>query len=152
MTIPEKIDLEPRTIGLFQRHDPTTSLAGITSIDKQTKEKENDRFSHFSSIMEVSKRPAQIQEVGPMKKKAGGREIFFHSPILDRKVWALTLALFDIAPAAPRILRSMSVSINDGFAPPANFALVGGGGVYRSSFPRVENFGYLKRLGLKSVL
>lgn len=46
----------------------------------------------------------------------------------------------------------MSVSLNDGFAPPANFALVGGGGVYRSSFPKVENFGYLRRLGLKSIL
>jgi hypothetical protein len=71
---------------------------------------------------------------------------------LEDVSWFLRLYVGALAPAAPRILRSMSVSLNDGFAPPANFALVGGGGVYRSSFPRVENFGYLRRLGLKSVL
>jgi len=35
--------------------------------------------------------------------------------------------------------------------PPDNFALVSGK-VYRSSFPCVENFGYLKKLGLKTIL
>lgn len=89
MTIPEKPDFETRTIGLFQRHESTTPLASITSTDKQTKEKENERLNHFSSIMEVSKRPVQIQEAGPMKKKAGGRETFFHSSALDQKVWVV---------------------------------------------------------------
>ncbi|KAL7273478.1 tyrosine-protein phosphatase siw14 [Rhizina undulata] len=53
----------------------------------------------------------------------------------------------------PKIFRSMSMSLNEGYSPPANFALVGCGGlVYRSSFPKIENFGYLKKLGLKSIL
>lgn len=37
------------------------------------------------------------------------------------------------------------------FTPPENFSMVCEG-VYRSSFPRVENFSYLKHLGLKSIL
>lgn len=73
MTILEKVDLDSRTVGLFQKHETTTSL---TSNEKHTKDKENERFNHFSSIMEVPKRPAQTQEVGPMKKKAGGMELF----------------------------------------------------------------------------
>lgn len=152
MTILEKVEFDPRTVGFFQRHETTTS---ISLTEKQIKEKENERFNHFSSIMDVPKRLAQTQEIGPLKKKAGGMEISPNSLILGWEVWIVScsnILLSGVAPAAPRILRSMSVSINDGFAPPANFALVGGGGVYRSSFPRVENFGYLKRLGLKSIL
>lgn len=80
MTILEKVELDPRTVGLFQRHETT---APISSTEKQTKEKENERFNHFSSIMEVPKRPAQIQEVGPMKKKAGGMELSLNSLIPD---------------------------------------------------------------------
>lgn len=64
MTILEKVDLDSRTVGLFQ-----------TNNEKHTKDKENERFSHFSSIMEVPKRSAQTQEIGPMKKKAGGMEL-----------------------------------------------------------------------------
>lgn len=87
MTILEKADPEPRTVGLFQKHETTTPLASVvTGTDKQTKEKENERLNHFSSIMEVPKRPAQTQEIGPMKKKAGGRELhsdfFFLMPLL----------------------------------------------------------------------
>lgn len=37
------------------------------------------------------------------------------------------------------------------YTPPENFAMVCEG-VYRSSFPRVDNFSYLKKLGLKSIL
>ncbi|KAH8155816.1 uncharacterized protein LAJ45_00828 [Morchella importuna] len=134
---------------MFNNHELATSQSitknVVTVRDSQTKSKENERVNHRISSMDperptirirsnsstrvedLPKRSTANQEIGPVKKKAG-------------------------APAAPRILRSMSVSLNDGFAPPANFALVGGGGVYRSSFPRVENFGYLRRLGLKSVL
>ena len=35
--------------------------------------------------------------------------------------------------------------------PPENFTLVSKG-IYRSAFPKRKNFGFLKRLGLKSVL
>jgi hypothetical protein len=35
--------------------------------------------------------------------------------------------------------------------PPANFNLVVSG-VYRSSFPKKKNFGFLKKLGLRSIL
>lgn len=68
MTILEKVDLDPRTVGLFQT---TTSL---TNNEKHTKDKENERFN-FSSIMEAPKRSAQAQEVGPMKKKTGGMKL-----------------------------------------------------------------------------
>ena len=37
------------------------------------------------------------------------------------------------------------------YSPPVNFGMVTHG-LYRSSFPKTENFAYLRRLGLKSVL
>lgn len=37
------------------------------------------------------------------------------------------------------------------YTPPENFSMVCNG-VYRSSFPRIENFSYLHKLGLKSIL
>lgn len=37
------------------------------------------------------------------------------------------------------------------YTPPENFSMVCKG-IYRSSFPRIENFSYLHKLGLKSIL
>jgi tyrosine-protein phosphatase SIW14 len=50
-----------------------------------------------------------------------------------------------------KIARTMSSSGIDAYNPPDNFALVAGM-VYRSSFPKLQNFAYLKKLGLKSIL
>ena len=58
-------------------------------------------------------------------------------------------------PQFPELSTSMSPSsfTHEGFSPPANFAMVGNGGsVYRSSFPKPENFPYLQKLKLKSIM
>lgn len=52
---------------------------------------------------------------------------------------------------ATKMARTMSFSAVEELKAPDNFALVAGN-VYRSSFPKPENFAYLKRLGLKTVL
>jgi hypothetical protein len=36
--------------------------------------------------------------------------------------------------------------------PPVNFGTVEKGHIYRSGYPQVHNFGYLKSLGLKTIL
>jgi hypothetical protein len=36
--------------------------------------------------------------------------------------------------------------------PPVNFGTVEKQHIYRSGYPKVENFGYLKSLGLKTIL
>ena len=63
---------------------------------------------------------------------------------------------YPLAPLAalsppPKIARTMSSSGIDSYNPPDNFALVSGM-VYRSSFPKPDNFSYLKKLGLKTIL
>ncbi|CUS09381.1 unnamed protein product [Tuber aestivum] len=48
---------------------------------------------------------------------------------------------------------SPSSLTQEGLSPPPNFAMVGNGGfVYRSSFPKPENFPYLQKLKLKSII
>ena len=54
-------------------------------------------------------------------------------------------------PGAIKIARTMSSSTVEHLKAPDNFAQVSGN-VYRSSFPKPENFGYLKKLGLKTVV
>ena len=54
-----------------------------------------------------------------------------------------SLTYYDISPLQqlPRLL----------YTPPVNFGMVNHR-LYRSSFPQTENFPYLRKLGLKSVL
>ncbi|RPB05081.1 protein-tyrosine phosphatase [Choiromyces venosus 120613-1] len=48
---------------------------------------------------------------------------------------------------------SPSSLTNEGLSPPANFSMVGNSGfVYRSSFPKPENFPYLQKLKLKTII
>ena len=48
-------------------------------------------------------------------------------------------------------LSSEAISDLEEFYPMENFSLVSGG-IYRSAFPKKRNFGFLKKLGLKSIL
>lgn len=47
---------------------------------------------------------------------------------------------------------TLDLSAVPNLQPPANFGVVEKSQIYRSSYPKVENFGYLESLVLKTIL
>jgi tyrosine-protein phosphatase SIW14 len=52
----------------------------------------------------------------------------------------------------PESIGAASVEGTSPLRPPVNFGTVEAGHIYRSGYPQVDNFGYLKSLGLKTIL
>lgn len=76
-------------------------------------------------------------------------ELYFD--LRGRTLWNMALTMTVLSPPPLKMARTASYPTMESFTCPDNFAVVTSS-VYRSSFPKPENFSYIKKLGLKTIL